>query len=201
MVLIIPFLQLHIWRPLAQVSSFLWMYGCLQDTKHYGWTLTWRKHYSNVKDLKEINIFLIVRRQIWVMEWTKNWQNRRLAPQIVEAPSTGNPVIADNWSVLFYQETYHEQPGPCWDRWQLALLVNFGSARSRKDHVKLYRRIERFSVVDPGFPGVGALTHSLANFPRKLHKNEEILGRRGLRDARPLDLSMILMPLLVNWSN
>ena len=48
------------------------------------------------------------------------------------------------------------------------------------------------AVADPGFsrggganPKGGAPTYYLTNFCRKLHENEEILGRGGARDARP----------------
>ena len=47
-------------------------------------------------------------------------------------------------------------------------------------------------VADPGFPRIGgakpkggAPTYYLANFSRKLHENEEILGRGGARPSRP----------------
>ena len=43
-------------------------------------------------------------------------------------------------------------------------------------------RIENYddTVADPGFPK-GAPTYHFANFSRKLHENEEILGQRGAR--------------------
>ena len=48
------------------------------------------------------------------------------------------------------------------------------------------RKLYRITVVDPGFPrGVSQSqrepgTYNLANFSRKLHDNEEILGQRGV---------------------
>ena len=53
----------------------------------------------------------------------------------------------------------------------------------------------QLSVADPGFPRGGgtnpkggAPTYYLANFSRKLHENEEILGQRGGREGRALPL-------------
>ena len=51
---------------------------------------------------------------------------------------------------------------------------------------------QSFPVADPGFPRGGganpkggrAPTYYLANFSRKLHENEEILGRGGARVPR-----------------
>ena len=58
-------------------------------------------------------------------------------------------------------------------------------------------RIKFPSSADPGFPTggtptpkrEGAPTYHLANFPRKLHENEEIFGPGG--SSRPLDSSMV----------
>ena len=48
------------------------------------------------------------------------------------------------------------------------------------------------SVADPGFPRGGGAnpkggvpTYYLVNFSRKLHENEEILGRGGVHPSRP----------------
>ena len=46
-------------------------------------------------------------------------------------------------------------------------------------------RIQDFPEEGALTPKEGAPTYYLANFSRKLHENEEILGRGGARDARP----------------
>ena len=48
--------------------------------------------------------------------------------------------------------------------------------------------ISTLTVADPGFP-IGGANLFLANFSRKLHKNDDILGR-GVRPSRPLDPPM-----------
>ena len=58
-----------------------------------------------------------------------------------------------------------------------------------------------FTVADPGFPRGGganpkggAPTYYLANYSRKLHENEEILGQRGAASlALPLDPPLIYL--------
>ena len=65
--------------------------------------------------------------------------------------------------------------------------------------------IKALSVADPGFPRGGSAnpkggvpTYYLANFSRKLHENEEILGRGGARPSRPpLDPPL---PVLTSYS-
>ena len=69
-------------------------------------------------------------------------------------------------------------------------------------------------MVDPGFPrrGGGANlrggvpTYYLANFPRKLHENEEILGQTGGGGAGPgrpshlnLDPPLVILPFIVQF--
>ena len=64
------------------------------------------------------------------------------------------------------------------------------------------------SVADPGFPRGGGAnpkggrpTYYLANFSRKLHENEEILGqRRGAHPLRPpLHPPLYLHSPVSNW--
>ena len=84
-----------------------------------------------------------------------------------------------------------------WDLYIFVSTVVFSSAIRFYSQVKLHdtttwTRKKSLAVADPGFPWGGganpqrgAPTYYLANFSRKLHENEEILGRGGARPSRP----------------
>ena len=70
-------------------------------------------------------------------------------------------------------------------------MVLIWNSRTTENNTSDFRmQFQMYPVADPGFPRGGSAnpkrgpTYYLANFPQKLHENEEILGQRGARVPR-----------------